>query len=397
MERHLGTFNKPLNRTKPLIFCDLTIREGEQTPGVSFTREEKLQLMRLLDSIGIGQAQIAHSRYNPKATEVFKEICSMGLRLKTEIMSNGMLDSVYDDIDRAADCNPDIIHSFFMASPFQHAAWSPATQAEMLRKIESVVGHIKKKGKLCNISLLDGTRAPDRAYLGLQIETACKAGADRVRIPDTVGVADPDGYYDMVSYALDIASKYGVLIGIHTHNDFGLALANTLAGIRAGADLVDLTVNGLGDRAGNVALAELVVLLEVFYGFKTGIDMSRMTEVSRFVEGIAGIKLPASMPLVGEHVFSDEAELHNLAMRDSPYAYQGMLPAEIGGARKTIFGKLTTDKIIDLVAERADRPIAQKHYAAIRSELYDFADTHKGVVPTEDIFWDIVRGIEAKG
>lgn len=395
MERHLGAFNKPLERKKPLLICDVTLREGEQTPGVTFTLEEKKEIVRILDAIGVGQIQVAHPRFNERSLEVCHAICAMETRLQKEIMSNGMWDKVYEALDRADACNPDILHSYFMASDYQYTAWSPETTRAMLEKIPAVVEYIKKKGRLCNISLLDATRAPDKAYLFTMIETACKAGADRVRIPDTVGVCDPEGYYELVSRAVEVTSKYGVLLGIHTHNDFGLALANTLAGIRAGADLVDLTVNGLGDRAGNVALAELVVLLEVFYGFNTGIDMSRMKEVSNIIETMAGVKLPVSQPLVGEHVFSDESEMHNLAMRNTPFAYQGFLPAEIGGGRQMIYGKLTTDILIDMTAEHAKRSIDRKHYKAIKDALYDFADANKGVVVTEAVFWNIVRDVEA--
>lgn len=396
MERHVSPFNKPLNRIKPLLFCDVTLREGEQTPGVTFTLEEKKRLVALLDEVGVAQVQIAHPKFSEKSLEVCAAVCGMKKRLKTEIMSNGMWERTFEAIDRLNECNPDIIHSYFLASSYQYAAWSPKTKLEMLDRIEKVVGYIKGKGKLCNISFLDGTRTDDRAFLKQQIETAAKAGADRVRVPDTVGVCDPDGYYEVVSMALEAAAPYGVLVGIHTHNDFGLALANTLAGIRAGADMVDLTVNGLGDRAGNVALAELVVLLEGFYGFNTGIDVSRMKEVSSFVEKIAGKKVPSDKPLMGEHVFSDESELHNLCMRDNPFAYQGILPESFGAFRKSIFGKLTTDKVLDMVAERAHRSIVRKYYPAILNELYDYVDKNKGIVVDEKMLWELVSRISSE-
>lgn len=391
MEHHVGVFNSPYGRKDPLIFCDVTLREGEQTPGVTFTLEEKKQIVRLLDEVGVGQVQIAHPRFVERSLEVCREICAMPRRLKTEIMTNGMWEKTFEAIDRADECGPDIIHSYFFASLYQYPAWSAETKRKMLERIDAVVGYIKGKGRLCNVSLLDAPRTDDPQYLMAQVDAAGKAGADRIRVPDTVGVCDPEGYYTMVSRVKEVAIKYGMLVGIHTHNDFGLALANTLAGLRAGADLVDCSINGLGDRAGNVSLAELVVLLEGFYDFPTGIDVRRMKEVSDFGEQVSGLKTPANKPLVGAHVFSDESELHNLCMDVNRYAYQGILPEEFGASRKMIFGKLTTGKVLELAAQRAGKTIDPAEYPAILQALYEFADTHKGVVPDETILWKIVR------
>lgn len=394
MEHHLGIFNQAYERRTPLILCDVTLREGEQTPGASFTLEEKEALVRLLDEIGIHQVQIAHPRLSERALEVCARVCAIPKKLKTEIMSNGMWEHTFEAIDRAAQCNPDIIHSYFFGSRYQYPAWSPQTRLDMLKRIDQVVGHIKGKGKICNISLLDTPRTDDIDYLKQQVAAAGKAGADRIRVPDTVGVCDPEGYYALVSTVKEEAEKYGMLVGIHTHNDFGLALANTLAGLRAGADLVDCTVNGLGDRAGNVALAELVILLEGFYDFHTGIDVKRLKEISLFAETISGIKLPANQPLVGEHVFSDESELHNLCMYADRHAYQGILPEEFGASRKMIFGKLTTGKVLDMAAERAKKSIDRTCYPHILEMLYDFVDQNKGVVVTEELLWKMIEHMD---
>lgn len=396
MESSLGVFNKKLDRSSSLIFCDVTLREGEQTPGASFTLDEKMQLVRLLDEVGIGQVQIAHPRLNERSLEVCEKVCAIETKLKKEIMSNGMWEHTFDAIDRAAECRPDIIHSYFFASKYQYPAWGPQTKLDMLKRIDRVTDYIKGKGTLCNISLLDSPRTDDPDYLLQQVEAAGKAGADRIRVPDTVGVCDPEGYYALVSRVKETAAKYGMLVGIHTHNDFGLALANTLAGLRAGADLVDCTVNGLGDRAGNVALAELTVLLEGFYGISTGIAIKRMKEVSEFAEKISGIEIPANQPLVGKHVFSDESELHNLCMYADKHAYQGILPEEFGASRKTIFGKLTTEKVLDLVSERSGKKIDRECYPLLLDTLYEYADHSKGVVITEKMLWEILETINKK-
>lgn len=380
MESHVSPFNKTLNRTKKIFFCDVTLREGEQTPGVTFTLDEKLQLAHALDEIGIHQIQIAHPKFSQQSLDVCKSVCNMERRFKTEIMSNGMWEKTFEAIDKLNDyCNPDIIHSYFLASPYQYSDWTLQSKQNMLKRMEKVIAYIKAKGKLCNISLLDGTRTDDVVFLKQQIQTAVDSGADRIRLPDTVGVCDPDGYYKIISIAVEIAEPKGVLVGIHTHNDFGLALANTLAGIRAGADLVDTTINGLGDRAGNVDFIELIILLEGFYNFHTGINISRLKEISTLAEKLAGKQVPANKPLTGEHVFSDESELHNLCMQDNPFAYQGILPASFGASRKTIFGKLTSEKVLDMICERSGRTIDRRVYPQIIDSLYEISDHQKGL------------------
>lgn len=395
MERHVSPLNGQLNAPSDLIVCDLTLREGEQTPGVTFTFEEKEALLRLLDSIGIGQVQIAHPKFSDKLLEFCARVCAMGLGCKTEIMSHGGWDRCVEAIDALAQCRPDIIHSYFPTTPYVISDWSDASPAWIKRRIVTVVEHIKKYDALANVSLLDATRADPDLIVDLAV-TAAKAGADRVRIPDTVGVAGPEAVYELARRVVDAVSPYGVIVGVHTHNDFGLALANTLAGIKAGAKLIDASVNGLGDRAGNVAIAELAVALEALYGVSSGLDISRMVELSRFGEKIAGVNVADNKPLVGRHVFSDQSELHFLAQAKQRFAFQGVIPETFGASRSFLFGKLTSADIISLTAERAGRRIEPGQYTAIQRELYRTAETSKAHPIFEDEFWRIVERVQAE-
>ncbi len=248
MERHVSPLNENLGSPKNLIFCDLTLREGEQTPGVTFTLEEKMELVRRLDEFGVHQIQVGHPKFDEKVLDQCAKICAIPTRCKKEIMSHGGWDQCIPAIDRLMECNPDIVHSYFPSTPYVLDNWNSGSPDWIRRWVQTITEHIKSYGKIASISFLDSTRT-DPDLLVSFAETAAKAGADRVRILDTAGVATPEAMYELTCRVVDAVAPYGAIVGIHTHNDFGLALANTLAGIRGGAQLVDISVNGLGDRA----------------------------------------------------------------------------------------------------------------------------------------------------
>lgn len=392
MERCVSPLNGDLGNPSDLIFCDLTLREGEQTPGVTFTYEEKVELIRRLDQFGVQQIQIGHPKFDERLLEMCANICSIQTNCKKEIMSHGGWDQCIPAIDRLMECNPDVVHSYFPTTPYVLDNWNDGSPAWICSRIREITAHIKKYGKIASISLLDSTRT-DPVQLVSFARSAAEAGADRVRVPDTVGVATPEAMYEIVSRVVDAVSPYGTIVGVHTHNDFGLALANTLAGIRAGAKMVDASVNGLGDRAGNVSITELAVTIEALYDVPSGLHIEQTMELSKYGELISGIKLPPNKPLVGENVFSDQSELHFLAQAQRRFAFQGILPESFGAHRSFLYGKLTSDKIIALTAQRAGIDIPLELYPAIRDALYEAAESQKGRAIHESDFWSIVLPI----
>ena len=395
MERHVSPLNTDLGNPKGLIFCDLTLREGEQTPGVTFTLEEKLELIRRLDEFGVDQIQIGHPKFDERILELCAKICAVPTKCKKEIMSHGGWDQCIPAIDRLMECKPDVVHSYFPITPYVLDNWNAGSADWVRDRIRRITEHIKKYDKIASISFLDSTRA-DPDLLVSFAKTACEAGADRIRIPDTVGVATPEAMYEMVSRVVEAVEPYHTIVGIHTHNDFGLALANTMAGIRAGARMIDASVNGLGDRAGNVCITELAVALEALYGVETGLRIDQTMELAKYGEKISGIKLPPNEPLVGENVFSDQSELHFLAQAQRKFAFQGVLPEEFGAHRSFLYGKLTSDRVIAVTAEKAGIPIDPAFYPAIRNALYEAAESRKGWAIHEADFWKIVAPIIGK-
>lgn len=390
---YAGTFRMP----KDMIFCDLTLREGEQSPGVSYTLEEKIQLVQRLDEIGVSQIQLTTPGLNPTVLEICKTICAMDLKAKKEIMTAAQADNWREQVDAAAGCNPDIIHAGFEVSRYNQKVWNEETKNHLLDRIKETASYIKKTGKLVNISFTDATRA-EFTFLMDCVETAVRAGAGRIRICDSFGVATPESYGAVISNAVRIAEPYGAIIGAHCHNDFGLALANTIACIQAGAKLIDLCVNGLGDRAGNACLIEAIITLEALYKQPTGMNVEKCTELSKFVEKISGIPIPPGKPFTGANVFAEEAAAHAIEQFIRPVEGRSLVPEDIGGKLGVIYGKLTNETVIELTAKVSGREIAKENYADILKALYDKAEISKGIPLYEKEFWEIVETVEnAKG
>ena len=177
MERHVCPLNHDFGNLKDLIFCDVTLREGEQTPGVSFTFDEKIELIRRLDAFGVHQIQIAHPKFDERILEFCARVCAMPTKCKKEIMSHGGWDKCIDAIDRLVECNPDIVHSYFPVSPYILDNWNDNSPDWIRQRIQLVTSHIKHYDKIASISLLDSTRADPELVVSFA-KAAAEAGAD---------------------------------------------------------------------------------------------------------------------------------------------------------------------------------------------------------------------------
>lgn len=381
--------------TKDIIYCDLTLREGEQSPGVSYTLEEKLELVKRLDEIGIHQIQLTTPGLNPTVLDICKKICEMDIKAKKEIMTAAQFPTWKEQIDAAAACGPDIIHAGFEVSCYNQKEWNEEVKKKLLERVTEVTQYIKKTGKLVNISFTDATRA-EFTFLLECVETAAKAGADRIRIADSFGVATPEAFYEIISNAVRIAEPYGCIIGAHCHNDFGLGLANAISCIKAGARLIDVCANGLGDRAGNACLFELMVTLETLYKKPTGMKVEKVMELAKYVERISGIAIPPSKPFVGANVFAEEAAAHAIEQFTRPVYGRSIIPEDIGAKLGVIYGKLTDETVIKLSAQAAGREVPEKYYPEIMKRLYEAAEGKKGIPLYEDDFWAIVEAVMAE-
>lgn len=325
-----GPFEPPF--THPVEFYDNTLREGEQTPGAVFTPEEKLELARALDDFGVPWANVGFPAVSEEEFQAVASITGAGLeKMKTAALCR-MLPS---DIDITVKSGVDMLSVFLAASDTHLEHKYQLTEAEAIARIEEWVPYAKSSGKLVAFSIEDASRAP-LPRLVRMLQAAEAAGADYLNVADTVGILTPASAYMM---ARVLTSVLAPPLGLHFHDDLGLALANTLAGLQGGARLAHVTVNGAGERAGNTCLEELAVFFKVKHGMDLGFKLDRLGALSELVHRMCGTEPPAHKSVTGKWAFTHESGIHVAGVLANPETYQAYPPELIGRHHEIVFGK----------------------------------------------------------
>jgi len=331
---------------------DTTLRDGEQTPGVCFSLEEKLEIARKLDELGVDVIEAGFPINSDDERETVKAIKGLGLSAKI----CGLARCVLQDVDACIKADVDRVHVFIATSDIHLKYKLRMDEAKALEQALATVEYVKKHGLECEFSCEDATRTPLgrllRFYSGVE-----SRGADFHNVPDTVGVMEPEAMFDLISA---LKAKLSKPVSIHCHNDFGLAVANTLAGVKAGGSQVHATINGIGERAGNASLEQTVAALIAMYGVKTGIKLEKLTEISKLVERASMIKLTPNFPIVGDNAFAHEAGIHVHGVMAKAESYEPLTPEMVGQRRRIVMGKHTgkhgvsafTDEQIQSVVEK---------------------------------------------
>lgn len=313
------------------ILVDTTLRDGEQAPGVAFTADQKLEIAKALCSIGIKEIEAGTPVMGGEEAEAISAIISEGLPVRI-LTWNRVLEK---DIEASLMCGAKSLYISAPVSDIQIGRKLGKTREWVIERLTHFVQALKREGCYVACGLEDASRA-DASFL---LEICCLVeglGADRVRICDTVGVLTPFKTYDIISV---IRKHIKTEVEIHAHNDFGLATANTLAGISAGAEYASVTVNGIGERAGNAALEEVAMVLEVIEGIGTEVDKTRLRYLSTIVSMFSGRKIPEAKPIVGQLSFCHESGIHVNGVLKAPICYEPFPPEEVGGRRSIVIGK----------------------------------------------------------
>lgn len=310
---------------------DTTLRDGEQTPGVVFSDDEKLQIARLLDEIGVQQIEAGTPAMSPAEANVVKDVAKEGL--KASIM--GWSRAVKGDVDAVLTTECDAIAISIATSDIHLQYKLKMSREEVLERAVSMVEYAKDHGLYISLNSEDATRT-DYAFLKEFASKGKEAGADRLRVCDTLGVLIPEASRYLTK---KILQDVGIAVEIHTHNDYGLAVANALAAFEAGAEWASTTVNGLGERAGNSSLEGLVMSLTKLYNLSLPFNISKIYEISRYVEKASGIPVPLNRSIVGQHMFTHESGIHVDGVLKYPYTYESFMPDEIGASRHIVIGK----------------------------------------------------------
>lgn len=315
-------------------FWDETLRDGEQTPGVHFSPEEKLEVATVLSEIGISVVNAGIPVVSEEEARAVRFVASAGL--KAHILAAAR--TVPADVDAVIRSGVTHIAIFVAASQVHLKYKLRMTQEEVRTASLAAVRQAKDAGLHVAFVTEDTVRAPfdfvERLYRDVQ-----EAGADRLVVADTVGIMTPLTFrWYLTEFQRRVRPKD---LSVHCHNDFGLAAANTLTAIECGARAPHVCVNGLGERAGNASLEEVVVELEALYGVPTGIRTERLTELSRLVEELSGIPVAPNKALVGYNAFSHEAGIHTHGILANTLTYEPLQPDVVGARRQMILGKHT--------------------------------------------------------
>ncbi len=313
---------------------DTTLRDGEQTPGISLSPIQKLSIAKKLDVLGVDAIEAGFPVISSGEMEAVQMITDAGLSCEIA----GLARTSKKDIDAIVDAGLSYVHTFIATSDIHLQYKLKITREQALEKAVDAVEYGKSRGLQVEFSAEDATRT-DKEFLNTVFSQVAKAGADRIDIPDTVGYSTPEYMADITRNAIK-ATKLPV--SVHCHNDFGLAVANALSGIRAGASCAHVTVNGIGERAGNASLEELSMALQCLpYDdkYETNIKSELIYETSRYVSRIVGIQVQPNKAIVGDNAFGHESGIHTHGILNNPLTYEPISPELVGRKRRLQVGK----------------------------------------------------------
>lgn len=297
------------------------------------TVDQKIRVAKRLAELGVDVIEAGFPASSDGEFEATKKILS---EIGDQVEVTGLSRSVKQDIDRTIDTGLSSIHIFIATSDIHLKYKLKMTREEVLNRIYESVRYAKDHGLIVEYSPEDATRS-DEEFLLKAVKTAIDAGADRINIPDTVGVMHPFKFYDLISKIVKVTGDK--IVSVHCHNDFGLATANSIAGVMAGARQVHVTVNGIGERAGNASLEEVVMSLKKLLGYDVGVRTYLLYEVSRYVAELTGVPVPYFKAIVGENAFGHEAGIHVHGVIENPMTYEPISPEEVGNFRRIALGK----------------------------------------------------------
>ncbi len=360
-----------MNLADKIYIFDTTLRDGEQTPGVALTIDEKIQIAQKLNNLGVDKIEVGFPASSQGEIESARKI--KDLDLQSTLV--GLSRSLTQDIDAVLDANLDYIHTFIGTSPLHREYKLKKSKPEIIEMAVKGVEYAKDHGLTVEFSAEDATRT-EHDFLFDVFNAVVDAGADFLDVPDTVGILTPVVTRELIT---DIKNNFTTPISVHFHNDFGLATANSLTAIECGANQAHVTINGLGERTGNCSLEELVMTLKSAYGVDLGLDTTRLYSLSNLVGRLTGVKMPVNKPIVGDNAFAHESGIHVHGILNNAATYEPMSPEMVGHSRRIVLGKHTGANALKSKLKDYHIDLNEEQFCKVFDEIKSLGDSGKCV------------------
>ena len=363
-----------MNLSDEIYFLDTTLRDGEQTPGVALTVDEKIQIAQKLNDLGVDKIEAGFPIASNGEFEACKEIKSLDL----DSTVVGLARCVKKDIDSVLDADLDYAHIFIGTSPLHRDYKLKMSKETIISTAVEAVSYAKDHGLSVEFSAEDATRT-EKEFLLEFYQSVVDCGIDFINIPDTVGILTPIMTNELISF---MKNNFKTPLSVHFHNDFGLATANTLTAIECGANQAHVTVNGMGERTGNCSLEELAVVLHAAYNININVDTSQLYSLSEFVGRLTGVKMPVNKPIVGDNAFAHESGIHVHGILNNSSTYEPISPELVGHTRKIILGKHTGANALKSKLNDYHINLTDEQFEKVFSQIKSLGD--KGKCITDD-------------
>jgi 2-isopropylmalate synthase len=366
---------KNMQLPETIKIFDTTLRDGEQTPGVAMTVDEKIRIAKKLDLVGVDTIEAGFPVASEGEKEAAREILKLGLKAKI----CGLARPLKKDLDAAIDCEVDYIHTFIGTSTLHREFKLKMSKTDILNKSVEAVEYIKDHGIIAEFSAEDATRT-EFDYLREVYLAVEDAGADYINVPDTVGVMIPESMKYLIS---ELEKEIKIPISVHCHNDFGLAVANSLSAVEAGASQIHVTINGLGERAGNASLEEVIMALIARYGIKMNMKTELLVDTSQLVSRITGVRMPPNKAIVGENAFAHEAGIHVHGVLQKAETYEPITPEIVGHTRRIVLGKHTGANAIRSKLDEYGIELSNEQFNRVFNQVKKLGDKGKSITDTD--------------
>jgi len=375
-----------LNLPEKVEIHDATLRDGEQTPGLVFSVEEKVAIAKKLDEVGIDRIEAGMPAVSPQDFEAIKQISAIGLKAKIYTFARAMT----ADIDKAVECGADgVIIEVPIGYPKLKYQFN-WTWEDVLKKSADVINYAKTKGLHAVFFPYDTTRAREDDLTNLLTGIMNESEPDSIGVVDTMGCATPEAIKYLVRKVADLTN---LPVEIHTHNDFGTGVATELAAVTVGASCVHSCVGGLGERTGNAALEELILCLELLYGYDTKYELAKLPELGALLADITGIPYALNKPILGERNFTRESGIGVNLVVEKPLAMFGTHPALTGRTGDIVLGKKSGKASITYkLDELGIEGVSDEQITALLAEVKKAGIAKKGIL-TDDEFRRILADV----